>query len=690
MSMRRPKLVDGVKLVEQLMQGELGYVVKSPATGAYLRFRPAEAQVIGAFTGERTVLEIAQQLAANGLVLSANAIDAFALKLAGLGLVERSLAERSSAQLERLRQERKERRRQPLFRGELLRMRFSVGDPDALLERTLPWFRWCFTPGFVYLSLVLFLVYAATITAYWGPLTDSLAALMDPRDLSIGAVVLFWAVYVCIGAIHELGHAYACKYFSGAVNEMGLMLIYFQPAFYCNVNDAWTFPRLSHRLWVTAAGGWIELWVAAGGAALWLVTTPGSFLSTLGMLTAILAGGITLLTNANPLLPFDGYFALSDYLEIPNLRQRAQQYTRWFLERHLLRRETDEPEVSDRERRIFLTFGFASLAYILLVYWFLLGVVGGWLFRTFGAPVAIGFLLLLMLWKREAVWTAWLAVRDTGRTVYRAQLHQWVQRIPRPLRGWPTALITILIVLLLPWSRSVDGTWTAVPAEHTIVTAPVAGVVGDVRVREGDAVRAGTLLMQIVNRDLEQALPRLRGTEDSLRLLAQSARARQSATMASLDADAGSARQRAENVRFARQAGVIRATIDGRVLTTDPRLLLGRQVSAGAPLLALGNPDSLELRVRLRGAGTAAVVRGQRVSLFLDADAAHPRDVPLEQVSAVASSEAGTLEGRVWLAATGAWRVGASGPARVTIARSTVGGALWWAIRSRISPDLWL
>ncbi len=684
----------GLRLIEQSLQGELGYVVKSPASGMYLRFRPAEARVISAFDGDHSVSEIAQRLTAEGLALSASAIEAFALKLATLGLVERSLAERSSAQLERLRQERKERRRKPLFRGELLRMRFSIGDPDALLERTMPWVRWCFTPVFVYASLVLFAVYALTMAAYWEPLTASFAALMHPRALTVATVATFWIVYIGIGTIHELGHAYACKHFSGSVNEMGFMILYFQPAFYCNVNDAWTFTQLSHRLWVTAAGGWIELWVAAIGAAAWLLAAPGTLASEVGMLTAVLAGGLALLTNANPLLPFDGYFALSDYLEIPNLRQRAQAYTRWFFATHLLRRKGVEPVVSQREQRIFLVYGLAAIAYLALVYWFLLGIVGGWLFRSFGGLAASGFVLLLLLWKRENVIQAWNVVRESGQLMYRARVHRVVehvmQRVPAPLRGWRIVGVCGVLGLLLPWSRTVDGVWTALPADRTIVTTPVSGVVTDVRVREGEIVQAGALLLQIRNLDLERALPRLRGSEQSLVSLARAARARDAVASASIDADAAAAGVRADNVSFARQSGAIRATIDGQVITTDPQLLVGRRVDAGTPLLALGNPDSLEIRMQLRGVGTAAIAPGQAVSLYLDADAAHPRTIVLEAVSPVAGRETGAVEARAWMSASSTWRVGASGPARVTIGPSTVGGVLWWALRTRLSPQLLL
>ena len=60
--------------------------------------------------------------------------------------------------------------------------------------------------------------------------------------------MLFWLTAIVIIAIHELGHGFTCKHFGGQVHEIGAMLIYFQPAFFCNVNDAWTFPELRARL----------------------------------------------------------------------------------------------------------------------------------------------------------------------------------------------------------------------------------------------------------------------------------------------------------------------------------------------------------------------------------------------------------------------------------------------------------
>ncbi len=689
---RRPRLVPGVRLVEQRMKDEQSFVAKSPATGAYLRFREVEARVMRLFDGEHTVAGVVQALSDAGIAVSAATVDAFATRLASLGLVERTLQERSSAQLERLRQERKGRRRQPLFRGELLRMRFSVGDPDALLTRTMPYVRWCFTPAFVYASVALFAVYAIVMIAYWSDLSTAFGNLTRPSSLTVGTGLLFWATFLVVGAVHELGHAYACKNFKGEVNEMGVMILYFQPAFYCNVNDAWSFQKLAHRMWVTVAGGWIELWLGAFAAFVWIAAAPGTLLANTALMMTVLAGGLTLLSNANPLLPYDGYFALSDWLEIPNLRQRASAYFRWYLSAHLLRSVAEEPVVTPRERRIFLTYGALSLVYVMFMYYLLSTIALGWVWRTFGGVAAALVLLAFVVLRRDKLRTLYHNVRTAIGEFYRSSLRAGVQRVvPAPLRGRRGGLAVAALVLVLPWPRNVDGRWVALPASHMQVVAPMDGVITDVLVHEGDTVRAGVPVVQMVSRVLDRMDPVRRGERDSLQLLAQAARSASAGDAALYEAEARSASARAIATTVARDAGTVRAAGDGVILTPHAERLLGGAVRAGTPLLSIGAADSLDVRIRLSGGGSSAAEAGQPVSLLLDADAANPRHGRLLHVSPTAGdANPGAIEATVRLATGGAWRAGARGDARVRVGRSTVGGALLWALRVRLRPDLLL
>ncbi|MEO7521614.1 MAG: HlyD family efflux transporter periplasmic adaptor subunit [Gemmatimonas sp.] len=692
-----------MRLLEQRLKGEPSFVAKSPSTGAYARFREHEARVVRLLDGERTMAQIAAALAADGLAVSASAVEAFVNRLAALGFVERTLEERTSAQLERLRQERRQRRRRPLFRGELLRMRFPVGNPDALLTRTMPWVRWAFTPTFVTASLVAFVAYLAFMGVYWRDVTSSFAALVSPANMTVVTVVLFWMTFVGIGVVHELGHAYTCKHYTGEVHEMGMMILYFQPAFYCNVNDAWSFPDLRARMWVTVAGGWIELWLAAGGAVVWLLASPGTLVADVALLCTVLAGGLTVLRNANPLLPYDGYFALSDWLEIPNLRQRARAYLHWFLDTHLLGRLRKEPVVTPRERRIFLWYGALAMLYITLVYYLLATIVLAWVYRTFGAWTVAGLLSVLALRQRDRLRASYFHARRAISELHRGFVRpflarhspRWLVRgftmLPPRWRGARAVAAVMALALLLPWPRTVSGRWTALPARHAVVTSPMRGVVTEVLVRTGDSVDAGTPMFRLLDRELETREAVQRQTRDSLVTLVRATRARLGDDQAVLAMREQGAESRYAATAMERRGSVVRASSDGVVLTEHAERWIGRAVQNGMPMLYIGSLDSLDVRIRLHGGGAMAARAGMTVSLLLDVDDARRMHARLLTVSPIAAQgNAGEVEATVRVPADAVWRAGMRGDAVVRVGRSTIAGALWWAVRTRLRPELLL
>src|SRR5690606_20093060 len=148
---------------------------------------------------------------------------------------------------------------------------------------------------------LLFLAYLVVILLRWDDFSAGILALYTPSTFTASRLALILGTTVTIVAIHELGHGVTCKHFGGRVHEMGAMLIYFNPAFYCNVNDAWTFPERSARLWVTAAGSWIQLVIAGIAAIVWWGVVPGTVVSDVALTAVVMGGGITVLANANPL-----------------------------------------------------------------------------------------------------------------------------------------------------------------------------------------------------------------------------------------------------------------------------------------------------------------------------------------------------------------------------------------------------
>src|SRR2546425_2130289 len=523
----RAKLRADLVVVEQRYRGEQTYIVKDPTTHKYFRFRPVEMVVLQEFDGEHTSAEVAAALAAQGLPFTAGAVDGFARKLNQMGLLERSLAQRSVLLMERLRAERHRRVARTHYTGSLLRMRWSVGDPDRMLDRWTPRLKFFFSKPFLLISVALFAVYGVIFVTRWPQLSQAIKQLYTLSSWTVGTAVLFWLTAIVIIGIHELGHGVTCKHFGGQVHEIGAMLIYFQPAFFCNVNDAWTFPELRARLWVTAAGAWIQLVVAGLAAIVWWTAEPGTLVSRVALFSVVIGGATTVLANANPLIPLDGYYALRDYLEIPNLRARAFGYLGWLVKRHVLRLEVPAPPADERERRVFLIYGALAFVYSVNIRLLLAGLALGWANRTLGAIGVTLFALALAMLLRNRLRGA---ARAMATALREHRAGAWLRGRWRPAVGG--GLTIFLLGLLVPWPITVDGSFTALAPLRLALKAPDDGVGPQVQGTEGQRVAAGAPLVTLRNIVLEQEVVVWRRLAASLAALEGRARARRPAATA--------------------------------------------------------------------------------------------------------------------------------------------------------------
>jgi biotin carboxyl carrier protein len=682
-----PCLRGDISIIQQVYRGETSFVVKDLAAGRYFRFGAAEVRVLRAFDGQRTPDEIAAALADEGMRISPQVVESFARTMSSAGFLEHALEERTTLQMERLRAERNVRRRPALFRGELLRMRWSFGDPDTMLTRTLPYVDWMFGRTFVLASVGLFLVYGALLGARWDEFGAALTSTYSLQTITISSIVVFWLTAGLVILIHELGHAYACKHFGGEVRELGFMLLYFQPAFYCNVSDAWSFPQRRARLWVTAAGGWIQLVVASVAAIVWWAAAPDTLIADVAVATMLVGGATTLLTNANPLLPLDGYFALTDWMEIPNLRLRAFAHFRWWLQKHLLRLDVPEPAATPRERRVFMIYGALASVYTSLVLGLVAFLVIGWsrdLFGAIGGVVTAATLLYLLRtrivgWGRSVV----LAVRAR---------RDGLRRMGRPVRA--AALVVGLALLLVPWTLTSPGEFVVGPLASRIVSAADEGVVAQTFVREGMRVDAGSPLLRLVNHELERHILATARALDSLALSESAARsAGRSGDASRLAAERDEAAAALAALERRAASLVLRATSPGVVTTPHAEELVGRRVAPGDTLLSLAAIDSVEIRIALAGGGATRVRAGQVVHAISFADLGAPWTARVGEVSTVGMTGAasgGAVEARVRRVAADAWRPGARGEASVELGRSNVLGALWWNARQLVRTELLL
>ena len=192
-------------------------------------------------------------------------------------------------------------------------LRFRGIDPERILNFLNPITWWYFTlPAFILVAL--FGLCALTLVLvnfqeFRGRLPTFEQFFAAHNWLYLGATMAI------VKVLHEFGHGLSCKRYGGECHEMGLMFLVFTPCLYCNVSDSWMLPNKWHRVFIGAAGMYVELTLAALATFGWWFSEPGLF-NFLCLSVMFICSVSTLVFNGNPLLRFDGYYILMDLLEI--------------------------------------------------------------------------------------------------------------------------------------------------------------------------------------------------------------------------------------------------------------------------------------------------------------------------------------------------------------------------------------
>jgi putative peptide zinc metalloprotease protein len=236
----------------------------------------------------------------------------------------------------------KTRRRSKLM-GALF-MTIPLVRPDEFLTRTAFRMRWMFSRGFLAAWAIAGLCSLWLIVSRFEEFTQPFNGLLATENLPF-----LWVAFVVLKVWHELGHAYACRIYGGAVPEMGMILIAGTPAAYVDATSAWSFPERWKRLVVMAGGMYFESIVAVPAVFVWAFATS-PFLTSCAWQLVMMASLITLLFNANPLMKYDGYFIASELVGIQNLRGRADQYLKAWMKRVFLGLESEQSAVSAARR----------------------------------------------------------------------------------------------------------------------------------------------------------------------------------------------------------------------------------------------------------------------------------------------------------------------------------------------------
>jgi putative peptide zinc metalloprotease protein len=503
------KVRPDLQIYEQKYEGKTYHVVKDPVCLRYYRFNKQEYFVFNLFDGEHTLEQIRDRFEDEFKPhrLEYRDLEAFARQLVTAGLIQHEQSGAGRHLFERRAKQRRLRRLATLTN--ILYIKIPVFDPDRLLTWLYKYTRWVFTPWFFLLSVGLILAAVLHVTLHFDTFYSKLPAYQE--FFTFNSVLYLWLSLGVVKVIHEFGHGLSCKAFGGESHEMGVLLMCLSPALYCNVTDAWTLADKWKRIIISFAGIYVELVIAALATFVWWYTPQYPVVNNIALCVMVLCSISTVVFNANPLMRFDGYYMLADWLEIPNLREKANRYlNNLFLSQALGIEVPPEPYMSPWRKTLFVVFAVASWVYrwVILfgILWFLSDFLGPKL-RILSQMLAIASLLSIFIWPTYRVVKN---IRQRG-------------RLPdmKPTRVYTT--LTVLVGLLacffllpLPVSRVREtGLIVVEPEAMEGVLLPEPARLVAREVKPGQYVRKGQVLGRFASETLDLDADRASALSDS-------------------------------------------------------------------------------------------------------------------------------------------------------------------------------
>ncbi|MEO5329279.1 MAG: hypothetical protein H7829_13680 [Magnetococcus sp. THC-1_WYH] len=455
-----------------------------------------------------------------------------------------------------------------------LYIRIPLLTPDRWLQRLVPWTQFFDAPAGTALFWLLVLAAWFMTMQQMDRFIDAIPEVFDTQGAMILAVAVFLAK-----AVHELGHALTAKRSGLNVPTMGIAFLVLWPVLYTELSETWKLSSKTERLAIAKGGIQAELMLAVWATVLWNLWPDGNIREALFLL-ATTTWIVTLTINTSPFMRFDGYFLLSDWLDIPNLHPRAFAMGRWWLRCRLLGVSLPPPEPWSLGKRWFLI----SFAYATWIYRVILFVTIAWLVYHFFFKI-LGLILL-------GVELTWFVIRPIG-----AEIREWgaVMRgaswgavVPR-LGGW---LVVGMGLLFYPWSVDVEMAALLRPERLLAIYPPQEGQIDQVYVVPGQFVRQGERMVRLdaPELNLKLHLSQARRMVFQRRLDLSSTSLENLENQASLSQQLAQEMVRLEGLRDQREKLVMTAPMAGRVVTVMDHLHEGRWVGTKQPLLTLAAP----------------------------------------------------------------------------------------------------
>ena len=382
MDSKLPKLRQDLVVNRQEQRGDIVYYIKDPITDRFFRLREPEYFLAKSLDGISDIEEILERFKKRFQIeISEEQYRKFIGMLEQKYFLESAVSEYTVSR-------KSESGGKRSFIDRILYVKLKAFNPSGFLEWLYKRFRFTLSLPFIVISGLIII---AGLMQAWSLADRMPYNIYQVFGLSSIPVILI-AIFAVV-ALHELAHSVVCRHYGGKVNEMGFLLLYFQVCFYCNLSDSYMFDKKYKKILTILAGMYFQAFLGAVTLLLWRILKTGTIISDLLFLTASISL-LTLLFNLNPLLKLDGYYLLTDLVDIPNLRSKAFNYLKRGLHRMFVGPVDDLIPVDSREKRIYLIYAILAIVYSVILFSFL----GSILYKLLvGKWAGAGFLLFLAI-----------------------------------------------------------------------------------------------------------------------------------------------------------------------------------------------------------------------------------------------------------------------------------------------------
>jgi putative peptide zinc metalloprotease protein len=616
-----PPLRPDLSITKARYEGHTYYVIKDPVSLQYFRLTAEDYLLATLFDGRRTFREIRETFVEKNphILLEASEeelnerLARFANDLALMQFLSVQ-GQRLKARFDAARQQKKKkswflRAVNAMFFG-----RKSLFDPDKLFGRMARPIGWIWTPAAFWISMALIAVAAFLFLRH----VDRAAALMA-HFFSLQNIALMWVATILIKSIHELGHGLTCKHYGGEVHEVGVMFLVFTPFFFVNVTDSWVMPKRSHRIWVAFAGIYVELVLAAIATFLWTLSQPGIFQQFLYNVIVV-ASISTVVFNANPLMRFDGYYILTDLLEVPNLQTKSRALIGYQLKRLLFGRGTQDPVLARMplpKKRFWLFYIYAVASFLYGYYViYSLSIHMAPHLAPYGLEGAAHFMTGVAL-------LAWVVAPIVGFVKgLKFTAEDWNPggRFRRLSRIGLIVCALAAAFLLFPREFAIRRSGAIEIADLESVRPELPGIIEEVFVAEGDLLAPGQQVARLRNRAVAQDLESAKRRTSAADTMSSRALAAERPSEF-LQAEAMRAQYRSAMAQAERdhERMTLRTASGGRVLTRDLHTMAGRLIRPGETLCEIAPLDPIRIKIALSQKQVRYVKKGNRVALKANA-----------------------------------------------------------------------